>query len=534
MNARLPITAVLVVLVLALVGVTEANWSETFDNGTFDLSTWLFRAYPEVTGTFNAEIETGPDGNGYLALTETNPANVGGSASGVGMGSTEEFVDVRLGSVINLSGDTSRSYQGLAVRAAYFLDDGSISGFPGIITSGYIMFIQWQEGPANVRIEVLKILNSEDTVMSTYVEITVPGLDFTRSFYAELEAVGAGPVYITGSLYESKGGALLARTPTWIDTNAADAWENPGVQDAVYAKGASAVFMMNQDLAYPGYRGTFDDVYSTADGPAAVNPTPANEAEAVSPDTALNWVEAAFATSRQLWLGPEGAMELVDPAPTGTSYDPGLLEFGRTYQWRVDQVGPSGTVTGHVWTFTTDDSIIVEDFESYADTTQLAETWVDNITEEGFIYTILDTGTKYQGAKAMRLEYENQYDPFFTEATRTFEPAQDWTRADVQTLSLAFRGTTDNIEQPMYVRVEDASGTAETVTLPHEYMVQSKFWRQWDIDLAEFSDKGVDLANVAKLTIGFGNGTDSGQSGDDLDTMYIDTIRLCPTSDLDD
>jgi hypothetical protein len=91
----------------------------------------------------------------------------------------------------------------------------------------------------------------------------------------------------------------------------------------------------------------------------------------------------------------------------------------------------------------------------------------------------------------------------------------------------------DNIEQPMYVRVEDASGTAETVTLPYDYMVQSKFWRQWDIDLAEFSGKGVDLANVAKLTIGFGDGTNSGQPADDLDTMYIDTIRLCSTPDLD-
>ncbi len=532
MNARLPIPAVLVVLVLAIVGVTEANWSETFDNGTFDLSTWLFRAYPEVTGTFNAEIETGPDGSGYLALTETNPANVGGSASGVGMGSTEEFVDVRLGSVINLSGDTSRSYQGLAVRATYFFDDGSVSGFPGIVTSGYIMFIQWQEGPANVRIEVLKVLNSQDTIMKTYVEVLVPGLDFTRPFYAELEAVGAGPVYITGSLYESKGGALLARTPTWIDTDAADAWEKPGVQDAVYARGASAVFMMNQDLAYPGYRGTFDDVYSVADGPAAVNPTPANEAEAVSPDTALSWVEAAFATSRQLWLGPEGAMELVDPSPTGTSYDPGLLEFGQTYQWRVDQVGPSGTVTGHVWTFSTGDGIIVEDFESYADDAEIASTWVHNIA--GYDYIFSESSQVDQGAKAMRFTYQNQYEPFLTEATRSFEQAQDWTRADVQTLSLAFRGTTDNIEQPMYVRVEDASGAAETVTLPYDYMVQSKFWRQWDIDLAEFSGKGVDLANVAKLTIGFGNGANSGQPSDDLDTMYIDTIRLCPTPDLND
>lgn len=527
MSARFPTAVLCGALILAFVGTAGANWSETFDNGTFDLSSWLFRAYPEVTDTFDAAIETGPDGNGYLVLTETNPANAGGSASGVGMGSTEEFGDVRLGTAINLGGETSRSYQGLGVRMTYFIDDGSISGYPGIITSGYIMFVQWQEGPANVRIEVLKILNSEDVVMKTYVEVPVPGVDFSRPFYAELDAVGDGPVYITASLYDSKGGTLLARTPTWIDTNAADAWENPGVQDAVYATGASAVFMMNQDLNYPGYRGTFDDIYSTAEGPAAVAPMPADEAQAVSPDTTLSWIEAAFATSREVWFGPEGGMQRVDPAPSGTSFDPGFLEYGQTYQWRVDQVGSNGTVTGHTWTFTTDDGIPVEDFESYTDDADIAGTWVHNI--EGYDYIFSETGRVDRGKKAMRFTYQNQYEPFRTEAARTFGAAQDWTRGDAATLSLLFRGQTDNVEQAMYVAVQDSSGVSATVSLPNTYMVQSKFWRQWDIDLAEFG--GVDLANVAKLTIGFGDGTNSGQEmPDDLDTVYIDTIRLLPST----
>lgn len=525
MSARLPLATLCGVLVLAMAGAAGANWSETFDDG-FDLTTWLFRAYPELTGTFDASIETGADGNGYLALTETNPANVGGAAFGVGMGSTEEFGDVRLGTVINVTGDASRSYQGLAVRTTYLLDDGSISDYPGIITTGYIMFIHWQEGPANVRIEVLKILNNQDAIMKTYVEVPVPGLEFDRPFYAELDAVGTGPVYITGSLYESKGGKLLARTPTWIDTNAADVWEKPGVQDAVYARGASAVFMMNQDQSYPGFRGTFDDISSMADGPAAVSPTPANEAEAVSPDTTLNWVEAAFATSRQLWFGPEGAMEMVDPSPAGTSYDPGLLEFNQAYQWRVDQVGPSGTVAGHVWTFTTGDGIVVEDFEFYADNAQIASAWPHNI--KGYDYIFSETSQVDRGDRAMRFTYQNQYEPFLTEATRTFATAQDWTLGGVQTLSLVFKGQKENAEQPMYVRVEDAAGVSATVAFPNEYMVQSKFWRPWDVDLAEVGGAGVDLTHVAKLTIGVGDGASSGQEGEDVDTIYIDTIRLCP------
>ena len=73
-------------LVLILVTLAQANWSETFDNNTFDLSTWLLRSYPELTGTFSATIQDGPDDNDYLALTETSSVSLGGSAMGIGFG----------------------------------------------------------------------------------------------------------------------------------------------------------------------------------------------------------------------------------------------------------------------------------------------------------------------------------------------------------------------------------------------------------------------------------------------------------------
>ena len=39
---------------------------------------------------------------------------------------------------------------------------------------------------------------------------------------------------------------------------------------------------------------------------------------------------------------------------------------------------------------------------------------------------------------------------------------------------------------------------------------------------------GVDLSAVRSLTVGLGNGTNSGQADGDRDTIYIDAIRLCP------
>jgi hypothetical protein len=522
--ARAPYRAILC-LVLISATLAHANWSETFDNDAFDLSTWMFRAYPEIAGTFTATIQPGAEANDYLALAETTSLSIGGAAFGIGIGSPEEFADVRVGALVNVSGDGA-NYHGLAARTSYFVDDGTLSGAPGLVASTYIMLIHWQDGPANLRIEVFKIVNGGESAMKSYIEVTALGLDHARSRYAELDVIGADPVYITGSLYEYKGGPLLARTPTLIDTSGADPWENPGVYDAVYARGVSGIFSSNQNPSPAGFKGTFDEVFSASDGPAATMPGPVSAATDLSADTTLSWIEASYATSRELWFGPAGAMEKIEPNPGPGAYDPGLLEYNQAYQWRVDQVGPSGPVTGHLWTFATGDFLTVDDFEAYTGDADIAATWTHNIPD--FDYVFHETGTKHQGARAMRFLFQNQFEPFFTQATRTFDAAQDWTRHGVGKLSLNFRGEQENIEQRLYLEIEDAAGATATIDHPVNFAVQTEFWRRWDIDLAEVAAAGVDLTAVAKFTIGVGDGTEAAQPGNDANTIYIDHIRLCP------
>jgi hypothetical protein len=222
-------------------------------------------------------------------------------------------------------------------------------------------------------------------------------------------------------------------------------------------------------------------------------------------------------------------MEKVDPAPSGTTYTPGNLELGQTYEWRIDQVGPSGTVTGHTWTFTVADYLIVDDFESYTTDADLRSAWVDNIEEAGVEYVLLSTGEN----QAMRFEFQNQYEPYYTETTRTFNSPQDWTVQSVDTLSLSFVGEHQNMEQLMYLRLEDASGQIFRVEHPFTYACQSDSWRQWTIALVQFSDGGVDLASVKKLTIGLGDGTNSGQADKDRDHIFIDQIVLSPAESSD-
>ncbi len=520
-----------VLLALAFVGPADANWVETFNNDAFDQPDWVFLCYPDVAGTFSHSLKRDETGNDYLSLDETRsvgdmpPGSAFGFAGVVG----EEFADVRVGAVVNVVGDSNRNYCALAGRASYTVNDGSQGGIPGALATGYLMMLDWEDGPANFQIDVRKMINLTNN-MSRYELITVPGLGHTRSYYAELDIVGSGPVYITGSLYEYQGGPLVARTPTLVDTEGHDAWEKDDIYDPVLVRGISGVGGVNEQAAPAGYHTTFDDIRSVSDGPAAVCIAPVNGATEVSVEADLAWMPAAFAQSCELWFGAEDTMQKVDPNPTGNRHVPGSLEFGRTYQWRVDEIGPAGIVTGPLWTFTTGDCLVVDDFESCADDAAIAAAWVHNIPGD-YLYVFRETSQRQHGGAAMRLSCENQFEPYFTEATRTFDAAQDWTRQGVTTLSLAFRGEEENAEQRLYVRIEDAAGVVATVAHPIRYAIQTEFWRRWDIDLVAFGDSGVDLTRVIKLTVGLGDGTPSGQAEDDLDTIYIDYIRLCPPAD---
>ncbi|UCC97866.1 MAG: hypothetical protein JSW66_18720 [Phycisphaerales bacterium] len=522
----------LTLLLVALSGTAQANWIDTFNNNTFDLATWEFLAVPNFTTTYNGIIQDGPDDNDYLSLVETTSigATPPGSIFGGAFGSNEQFTDVRVGAVVNVAGDASRNNYVLLGRAEYIVDDGSTMPYPGLWTNCYVLILYYDDGPANLHFEVQKVIYNDHTdVMSEDIGAIMPGLNHARSYYAELDIVGSDPVYITGSLYEYKGGPLVAKAPTLIDTNGRDPWEKEReINYPVFANGVSGVSAYNGDPEPPGYYCTFDDVFSVSDGPAAVNPSPADGAIDVPVNAALSWVEAAFATGREVWLGKPGAMEKI-ATPADVTHMAGPLEFGQTYEWRVDQIGPSGTVIGHTWTFTTSECLAVEDFQSYTDDADLRAAWVDNITEAGLEYVFLAEDA--EGNKSMRFEFQNQYEPYYTEATRTFVTALDLTQLGVEAVSLFFIGEHENAEHPMYVIVEDTAGQSAKVVHPYTHACESETWQEWTVALADFSAGGVDLTSIKKVTIGLG--TSEGPSAqavvvEERDHIYIDPIRLCP------
>jgi hypothetical protein len=82
-------------------------------------------------------------------------------------------------------------------------------------------------------------------------------------------------------------------------------------------------------------------------------PIPPNGSETVKSDADLMFRPAYQATGHRVWFGREGKLARIAELDTGNIANPGLLESGQTYLWRVDALGPDGEVTeGELWSFT--------------------------------------------------------------------------------------------------------------------------------------------------------------------------------------
>jgi len=94
----------------------------------------------------------------------------------------------------------------------------------------------------------------------------------------------------------------------------------------------------------------------------ARDPSPADGATDRPLDTTLSWSPGEFAAAHDVYLGTSfddvnTATTPTSAGQTATTYDPGRLEYGQTYYWRIDEVNgaPDNTVfKGTVWSFSTE------------------------------------------------------------------------------------------------------------------------------------------------------------------------------------
>jgi hypothetical protein len=269
----------------------------------------------------------------------------------------------------------------------------------------------------------------------------------------------------------------------------------------------------------------------------ARRPQPDSGATDVDLDVTLDWTAGRDAASDNVYLGadanaPDWVGSVTDPGFDAASL--GLL-LGQTYHWRVDEVNDAETPTtwqGDVWNFTTQEFIVVEDFESYNDIESgqegsdlIYETWSDGfgVSTNGATmgYTVpfeptMESTIVYEGKQSAPFFYDNTVAGYseFSANTDALAVGRNWTKGSPTTLTLRFYGNPNNaVGEQFYAKIGDTK-----VVYPGDVteLARSR-WSEWPIDLT-----GMDLSNVPALAIGFERTGAIGGAG----VVYLDEIHL--------
>ena len=254
----------------------------------------------------------------------------------------------------------------------------------------------------------------------------------------------------------------------------------------------------------------------------AREPEPADEAVDVAVDAVLNWRPGRAAVSHDVYLGPDPNVLPLAGTTTDAGYNPGVLNLDSTYYWQIDENDGTATWRGDLWSFVTQEYIVVDDFEAYDDDidagTTIWQNWIDGLedpTHGGAVVgkaaspfaeqTIVRTGKQ-----SLNFFYDNPNASAISEADLTLVPAQDWTASGIKTLSLWFHGAAGNTGQ-LYVKING-------VEVPYDGAagdIAVAVWQPWNIDLTTV---GGNLSSVSTLTVGV-KGAGEG-------VVYFDDMRL--------
>jgi hypothetical protein len=285
------------------------------------------------------------------------------------------------------------------------------------------------------------------------------------------------------------------------------------------------------------------DVWSFTTEGGVSNPDPAKGTVDISQTPVLTWTPGLGATYDIYFGADAGTLEKKASGNLGSeSYEPGQLEWNTTYYWRVDEANNANADspwTGILWSFTTANFLVVDDFEDYdIGNNEIWWSWIDGLgyashptlpphpgNGTGSMVGDETTGSYTEetivhgGSQSMPVFYDNSV-LLYSEVELTMTPPRDWTENGVTTLTIWFRGNSDNASETLYVAV---NGSA-VVSHDNPDVVLVTEWTQWNIDLQAFADQGVNLANVNSITLGLGNRNNPVAGGAGM--MYFDDIRL--------
>ncbi|MCF7972975.1 MAG: discoidin domain-containing protein [Phycisphaerae bacterium] len=279
------------------------------------------------------------------------------------------------------------------------------------------------------------------------------------------------------------------------------------------------------------------------------SPDPASGSMDVLPNSAITWRAGREASEHTVYVSAdpnalaEGTAPSVSSATNGVDLSSLALQMGETYYWQVDEVNQAeapAVWTGPVWSFSTPEALIVDDFEGYGNRSpdRPFQTWLDgfgysadeffpvtypgNGTGAGIGHDIWSPGSPHFDGTIMEttitLPGSTQSMPFYytntgeaaSETQRTFAAPQDWSVNGIRALSLNVYGQPGNTGQ-MYLKINNTKVLYDgSLTKPQ--------WQTWNINL---SDVGVTLNHVTGIAIGVDG---AGAAG----LVYVDDIRLHP------
>jgi hypothetical protein len=270
----------------------------------------------------------------------------------------------------------------------------------------------------------------------------------------------------------------------------------------------------------------------------ARNPSPEDGAIDVAIDSALSWVPGREAAEHQVYISTDQDAVLNGTAPVVTvsqaSYGPLSLDLGRNYFWRVDEVNNAETPsvrTGDTWSFSTQEYLVVDDFESYNDiptgeagSNLVYDTWIDgydnpsaNGSTMGYVLgASMETAIVHGGKQSAPLIYDNSAasKSEVTASTSKLSIGSDWTIGAPDTLVLWFYGDPNNAgTEQLYVKLNNSKVIISGIDLTQAQ------WQNAEIPLADF---GINLANVSSIIIGLERTGATGSEG----ILLVDDIRL--------
>jgi hypothetical protein len=263
----------------------------------------------------------------------------------------------------------------------------------------------------------------------------------------------------------------------------------------------------------------------------ARTPVPADGAVDIRPDAVVAWRAGRESDQSTIYVDmdanavAEGTAASISSNTHSADLSPFDLQMDQTYYWRVDEVNNAedpSVWAGPVWSLSTPDALIVDDFESYGNKSpdRPFQTWHDGIgysaddffpagyggngTGAGighdiwsvasphFEGDIMESSNTIAGSgQSMPFNYDNT-GATASQTDRTWVTPQDWTVGDAETLVLHFYGATGNTGQ-LYIKINNTKiaydGDASNLVEPE--------WHVWSIDLSSRA-----VSNVNTLSIG--------------------------------